>query len=631
MDLSLIDVLNYAHRHHLQFGPEITSTFGPLGWLYFPYYSQHSGTLQLLSQLVLSVAALAGCCLAAWRLNLLWRCLFLGSFTWAAANMSYRADLLVDVGMFSWALLCLLESGRRLIVALIVFAIFSALASLAKISFLFTATLSIGYIAADLFLRRERNPAIDLLVAYVVTLFLAWILSAQNPAHFGQFLMHALITVQSYNQALGLEGLVALRAIAFVLTSLLLVLLAVRCFGAFDPDGPRPRIRRAFLFVWLSLFAFAGWKHGFIRLDTFHPPLFLGFALALALAADILSTEITLVRRCSRALSMICAILSVFLLQEFFFSPLPHSLVQPLSECESHLNCLFHPLRYKRELERLRADIHEEYQLPAFRKIVGGRSVDVFGQYQSFAIDNDLNYRPRPVFQSYNACNRALMALNQEFYLSSDAPRFVLFDLKAMDDKLPPLEDASLLRHLLINYKPVAQEKKFVLLQAKSSEPCRLTLLCEDHVQFGQQIDLQKYGDSPLWLEIDLVPGFRGWLRQSLYASPVIRLSAWTDSGKTLLTTRRAPASMLAAGFAASPLLLRTSDLPDLFAGKSVIHPAAYSVAAAPGQETLWRGTGRFRIYKIENALGSERRKTQDLAAATIDEFLPAIGRVVNR
>src|SRR5436190_2690754 len=102
IDVSLIDVLTFARENHLQFGPEITSTYGPLGWLYFPYYSSHSGLLQFYSQLLLSIAALSGCCLLAWRLTMLWRCIFLSLFTWAAANMAYRADLLVEVGLLCW-------------------------------------------------------------------------------------------------------------------------------------------------------------------------------------------------------------------------------------------------------------------------------------------------------------------------------------------------------------------------------------------------------------------------------------------------------------------------------------------------------------------------------------------------
>jgi hypothetical protein len=606
VDISLIDVLNYAHEHHLQFGPEIASTYGPLGWLYFPYFSQNSGMLQLIAQFFLSITALVGCCFVAWRLTLLWRCVLLIVFTWAASNMSYRADLLVDVSLLCWSLLCLLETGRRLLAALTVFGIFAACASLAKISFLFIAATSVAYVSVDLLLRRKRRLAISFLPGSLIAFLVGWVACGQNLAHLGSFFTHAVSTVQSYNQALGLEGLPALRLIAFLLTIALLCLIGVRCMIAFR-DDPHPPLRQALLFLWLFLFVLASWKHGFIRLDGFHASLFLGLALVFALSTETLIQAPTPVARWSRALMILCALISAILLQTFFFSALPQSLVQPFREFKSHVACLFHPFECLRELRRFRADIKEEYQLPQCPRLIGRSSVDVFGQYQAYAIDNDLNYTPRPVFQSYNACNRALMALNEHFYLSSSAPQFVLFDIKSMDEKFPPLEDARLLRHLLINYQPVAQEKRFILLRAKSSEPCRLGLVSEDHIQFGQQIDLRKYGESPLWVEIELTPSFRGWLRQSFYAAPIIRLAAWSDPGKTLIIKRRAPSSMLSAGFVASPLLLTTRDMQLLSAGKSS-HPAAYSVEADPGQRQLWRNDIRVRIFRIENPLAEDRK-----------------------
>jgi hypothetical protein len=609
VDLSLIDVLNYAHQNHLQFGPEITSTYGPLGWLYFPYYSQSFGILQFVVQLMVALAALSGLCLAAWRLTLFWRCILLGVFTWAVSNMSYRADLLVETGLLCWGLLSLVETNRRLLATTTVFAISAALASLAKVSFLFIAAASVGCVTADLLLRGKRRAALGLLVSFFATFLFGWLVAGQNLFHLGAFLGHAFNTAQSYDQALGLEGLRVLRQTAFFLASLLLVLVGIRSALAFDRNEANYRLRRGLLFVWLSIFTFASWKHGFLRLDGFHPPLFLGFCVVAALVTDILCSQSTVTARCSRALAVLCVIISAALLQTFFFSPLPGSLAQPFREGASHFIALLQPRKHNWEMERYRAAIQEEYQLPRSRQIIGQNSVDVFGQYQSFAIDNHLNYKPRPVFQSYNACNRSLMSLNQNFYLSNTAPRFVLFDLKAMDDKFPPLEDGSLLRHLLINYQPVLEENRFVLLEAKSAERCHLSLLREERVQFGQRIDFQKYGETSLWLEIELTPSFRGSLRQLFYASPVIRLAAWGEPGKSPIIKRRAPPEMLAAGFLASPLLQTTVDVQRLFAGERV-RPTAYSVEAAPGQEALWRKDFRVRVYKIENAIGAGPKET---------------------
>jgi hypothetical protein len=238
-------------------------------------------------------------------------------------------------------------------------------------------------------------------------------------------------------------------------------------------------------------------------------------------------------------------------------------------------------------------------RLPVLSKVIGRASVDVFGQRQIYALLNDLNYRPRPAFQSYSACNARLMRLNEQFYLSEQAPEFVMFDLAPIDRKFPPLEDARVLRLLLANYEPAGAEGGFLLLKRKSSHAPQLTLLREGVAHLGERIDLRGLGEAELWLEIGMKPTLLGRLRQFFLRPAPIRLAAWRQGAKGLLAQRRAPAAMLSAGFVASPLLLRTQDLMDFYAGKHPTRPDSYSVVLQPEDRRFWQDTVPFRIYQI--------------------------------
>jgi hypothetical protein len=237
--------------------------------------------------------------------------------------------------------------------------------------------------------------------------------------------------------------------------------------------------------------------------------------------------------------------------------------------------------------------------LPRLREIVDHASVDVFGQHQDFAVLNDLNYRPRPVFQSYAACNDRLMRLNERFYFSGAAPEYVMFSLGPIDHRFPPLEDAMVLRHLLLNYEPADAEGPFLLLKSKSSHAPRLKLLGQGAVHAGERIDLSGYRGDELWVEIDVQPTLLGWLRQTFYQPPTVRLAAWREGAKGLLIKRRSPAAMLRAGFVASPLLLSNQDLLDCYSGKPAPRPGAYSVELQPGDRRFWRESIGFRVYQI--------------------------------
>jgi len=86
-----------------------------------------------------------------------------------------------------------------------------------------------------------------------------------------------------------------------------------------------------------------------------------------------------------------------------------------------------------------------------------------------------------------------------------------------------------------------------------------------------------------------------------------VRLAAWREPGKDLILRRRAPASMMTAGFLASPLLAHTEDVSALFTGGPVARFGAYSVELIPGEEKFWEADLKFRIFQIENELGPRK------------------------
>jgi len=223
----------------------------------------------------------------------------------------------------------------------------------------------------------------------------------------------------------------------------------------------------------------------------------------------------------------------------------------------------------------------------------------VFGQQQCYAVFNQLNYHPRPVFQSYMAYNERLMRLNEQFYLSDRAPEYVLFELNPIDRRFPPLEDARAFSSLLRNYALVATEQPFLLLKHQSGVPRKVMLLKEGTAHAGDRIDLAGYRPEDIWLEIFVHPNWRGHLRKLFYKPSTVRISFWSERPGERLARARSPAPMLAAGFLASPLLLRNQDVIDFYEGKNFIRPAACSIETEFG-ERFWHETYYFRIYEID-------------------------------
>ena len=621
-DPSLSAILNYAHQQNLQFGTEFVYTYGPLGYLIFPYFYPHAEALRMVVNAALCFAVAASLCLVAWRLPRAWRYALLAGFAWTAANVDLRLDFVINVGLLCWGLLCMVESGRRLGLCLAAFAALAVFAALAKISFFFVAGGSLVALAADLVLRGRCRAAVGLVIASAGTFLAGWRLAGQHLGNLGVFVSNALAMVRGYNAALGWEELSVAWRGGLVLAAVLLALLILRALTVFQKPEPRLAWRRALVCGWVFALTFTVWKHGFVRGYVSDVLGCVGFMLVLALVVQILPCAAPSPRRWALILGAVCSLLAAILLQ-LLWNPSPlESLYQPGRLMASNLRWLVQPGEYLRCMNASVEANRTQAQLPHLREIIGTSSVDLFGRRQAYAIFNALNYHPRPSPQSYAVCNAELMRLNQEFFLSPAAPEFVLFELISLDRKLPALEDAWTLRTLLANYQPVGSEGRFLLLKAKSAEPPKLTLLREGSVSPGQPIDMRASGDADLWMEIHLEPSWAGRLRQFFYRPPVVRIAAWGEPRTKLLIRNRAPASMLSAGFLASPLLLNNQDVLNLYTSGPMKHPSAYSIELLPGEERFWQPDIRFRIYRIENRLGrcvteAEARQWSDVTSRT--------------
>jgi hypothetical protein len=603
-DTSLSMILEHARQHGLQFGTEHTYTYGPLGFLIFFQYTPRYAALHMVVDVLLAITATAGLLLVALRLHLLLRILLLGGFVLIASNSFPRTDLVIDTALLCFGLLCFLETGRRLTVYATTLAVLAAFAALAKNSFLFVASLTVLIVAIDLLARGRGRLAGGLLGGFLAGFFLGWMLLGQNLAHLPTFVVNALAMVRGYNAALGWEESMVVGWYGRLVAVLVLSLLVLTGLAPFPPAERRSFWRRILLFGWLFALSFAAWKHGYVRAHSCHLRMFFGFLAVLVLAVQAVPVR-SGASIWMRGLGLTCSLLTLALVQWLYFPSLTAGLRTPFQAAGDNLVTLLNPAGFLDRMDAIIQENRSAAQLPGIRRLVGPATIDVFGRRQGFALFNDLNYHPRPLPQSYAAVTADLMRLNQDFYLSTNAPEFVLFEFSGLDRKLPILEDAWALRHLLINYQPVGDENGLLLLRKQDSQAPRLTLLRQETLRLGERIELRDLATNRLWMEIDLRPSLLGRLRQFYLRPPPVRLSAWSNGGQDLLTRGRSPASMLSAGFLASPLLERTEDVQALYAGAAGQQPSHFAVEVLPEEKTFWQDTLKVRIYRLENSFSS--------------------------
>lgn len=601
-DTSLNEVLHFASEHGLQFGTQVVSTYGPLGFLIFPHYSEHALGLRMATDLLVCFTVAFGACLVSCRLALLWRCVFLATLIWVPADLFLRSDWVFHTGLFCWGLLCITQSGRQRKWAVLVFAALVAFAALAKVSFLFVAGGGLVLICSYLALTGRAALAVSCVGLFALAFAAGWLGAGQHLRNIPAYMGRGLEVVQGYNGALGMEGLLGARAFGLIALLLATAALVVQVRRAAH-DSKIGVGGQLLLLAWGLLFLLTSWKHGFVRADVTHVGVFLAFVPLFVLVLPSLAKSREPPGWQAAAPSFICWAVCLAAMQLFISAPFPSSAKTRYALFRNNLERVAKPSAYARLASETLETLETELQLPECRKVLGNAPVDVFGQNQACATFNNLNYRPRPVFQSYSACTARLMRLNEESFFASGSPDYWLFGLAPLDRKFAPLEDAWLLRDLLINCEFVLAEKETILLKRVSQDRPRLQLLQEGVIRPGEGLDLRSWKAENLWVELRLNPSLLGRLRQVAFRPPIVRLAAWREPGKHLIYRHQAAASMLAAGFLASPLLVRTPDLLSLFRGTAREAPGALSLDVGEGA-WWWNKQIRFRVYKLENGLG---------------------------
>jgi hypothetical protein len=237
------------------------------------------------------------------------------------------------------------------------------------------------------------------------------------------------------------------------------------------------------------------------------------------------------------------------------------------------------------------------YQLPKIKQAVGNHTVDVAGWDQTYAILNDLHYRPAPIFQSYTSAHADLIKLNTDFYQSKSAPDFVLYQIQSLDSRFPTLDNPLVFLELLKRYQPVLQESPFLLLQHRAEDPVSISksLYSEGEMHAGETMPLPP---GPVWCELDLRDTFLGKLFRFFLHTPAIMMETDSPDQRTPGNWRLIPADAR-AGFLVSPIVQSNSDFLGLFEGKGA---SVKSIRIHQGllMRFLLQPKIGYRIYKLD-------------------------------
>jgi len=173
-----------------------------------------------------------------------------------------------------------------------------------------------------------------------------------------------------------------------------------------------------------------------------------------------------------------------------------------------------------------------DVELPAhIRDRLGAQTVDVNPQETSYVYFNRLNYRGRPVSQSYICNTGYLDELNAQSYLSPAAPEFILFSIGTIDDRYPFFDETKTKLALLRRYEVVDRFKDQLLLR-KLPKPLDLheRQAGVQSARLGQLIPLTKTAELQL-MQANIQYSLLGKLVRFLFQPPKLRVVLQLEDG----------------------------------------------------------------------------------------------------
>ena len=239
-----------------------------------------------------------------------------------------------------------------------------------------------------------------------------------------------------------------------------------------------------------------------------------------------------------------------------------------------------------------------DYKLPnAVLQKIGNNTVDVLPWNILLLLQNNLNYRPRPVLQSYSAYTQYLENMNFKHYNSKNAPEFVIYEVAGIDNRYAFFDESKVNVALIKNYFLIEtfdfDGRKVQLLQKKQDfKPIKLEKIKEYAMLLNSPLVPQK----DVFYEIGIYNSLSGKITSLFSHAPEIRLEMKTSDG--YIKEYRTSKMLLETGIFCNQYISETKSLNSLFDSKIDDLKIKYYIIK-PVDESFFNDKIRITEYKI--------------------------------
>lgn len=517
--------INLAIKNHLIFGTDFVFTYGPLGFLSTrnPFYI--SGFLLLTGDLFLATGVfyIVHALLkrySGWFFIALFAMFFFRGGEYA--QMLFLVFVIISILGFRSSFLHSFES--------VYCAVAGSLLFFVKINYGIIAVLVLTGIAV---LQAVSNrKALACIVAPLLLVF-GFVYYCFN-IDLVNYIRYSIPLINNYSDAMTIPVNVTRFAFtAAILCLAVFITIAVRYMvsNLKQLNGKGSRLASVSLLVFTC---FLFYKNGFTRADYFHYSLFFS-AFPFFVVCTFFVTGF-----CESRFAKAAAIAVLFLSGTVFFLQQQADGFVDYKHNFSYAS----PVDYFAGFAEQKHDaIPPEVKIGEDkRQLIGAATIDLMPHRLSYLELNRLNYKPRPVMQSYSVYSPGLDSLNAMHFYKEDRPRFVMIKDDAIDNRYI-IWDESITRatmHLNYEFKGVipingdsllTNNQAYVLLGIKqvSSRYPEFKEIEKRVVKFEDTVRLDFAADDVVFMSAEIGYSFPGKLGNIVLQPPVFTVTFLVD------------------------------------------------------------------------------------------------------
>ena len=519
--------LGYAVQNHFQFGKTFIWTYGPLGFLASPlFYPDH--ILWLLSFIFLQVLSVlfilillvlysdSKIAIIIVSLLLMFFLAFI-SFTISPATILVLLSFIILVSNYKY-------ENKINLIWLIIYGLLLAIASLIKVSHIFTAAILLIF-PLILEKNQKRIKWLIPIITYIVSFVFFWIITGQNLSNIFSFIYYSFYLIEGYSSAMALHGEHFQTIIAILI---LLIILAITFLTIIKKNKEFAK----YLIISFPI-VFEYFKEGFVRHDPTkfgHADYFFSF-IGLYFIISYLNIKNKFKFKKTPVIILFILLPLIGIYYNTFKSLMPS-----YSRFYSFKQALY-LLKSSKSRNNFQKSVKQQMRnslnIPKiFIKKIGNSSVNIIPWDLNIAYAYNLKLLPSPVIQAYSVYTPQLDVVNATQIKEGKSAKFIIYKLETIDGRYPLYDEPSTLRSILFNYKLYKCINNLCLLQKnnKNKSKMKIVKLKSINAKLGQPINVPIFPNGYEFAKVTINYSLFGKFMNIIYKDSPIYIKLITNN-----------------------------------------------------------------------------------------------------